>query len=484
MPVYTRLLADQAFSRAAGAPLLQGNALRVLRDARENYPAWLDAIAGAERWIHFESYIVHGDEAGRAFADALAARARDGVRVRVVYDWVGGLGTRSRPLWRQLRDAGAEVRVFNPPRLDQPLTWLSRDHRKMLAVDGEVGFVAGLCVGNDWTGDAARGIEPWRDTGVAIRGPAVADVEEAFGEAWAACGDPLPDDERLPAGAIAPAGDVALRVIATMPATAGMMRLDQLVAALARRSLWIADAYFVGTPAYVQALRAAAADGVDVRLLVPGGSDLALLQPLSRAGYRPLLEAGVRVFEWRGSMMHAKTAVADRKWSRVGSTNLNVQSWLGNWELDVAIEDEDVGRQMAAMFEDDLAHATEVVLDDRQRVHWNPSRRISRAHRGSAGRAAAGALRLGNTLGAALTLQRPLGPTDARTLSSGALLLAGIGAAGLTWPRVVVWPLAVMLLWIAAGFALEGVRLWRRRSRGRAGGDDALQPTEKTEDTA
>jgi cardiolipin synthase A/B len=480
-PSSVRLLADQVFSRAAGAPLVQGNALKLLKDARENYPAWLDAIAGAERWIHFESYIIHGDAAGRQFAEALAERARAGVRVRVLYDWLGGLGTRSRSLWRMLREAGAEVRVFNPPRLDQPLTWLSRDHRKMLAVDGDVGFIAGLCVGDAWVGDPAKGIEPWRDTGVVIRGPAVADIEEAFSDVWNETGAPLPDDER-PREPAAAAGSIALRVIATMPATAGMMRLDQLVAALARRSLWIADAYFVGTPAYVQALRAAAHDGVDVRLLVPGGSDLLLVPSLTRAGYRPLLEAGVRVFEWQGPMMHAKTAVADRRWARVGSTNLNLQSWLGNWELDVAIEDDDVGRDMAEMFEADLAHATEVVLDGRHRTRWPARGPRARVRGGSVGRATAGALRLGNTLGAALTMHRPLGPTDARVLFAGAALLMVTGAVALLWPAIVVWPLALLSLWIGAGFAIEAWRLWQRRRV--QTGDGTTHPPVDQRDTA
>ena len=142
-----------------------------------------------------------------------------------------------------------------------------------------------------------------------------------------------------------------------------MFRLDSLVAGLARKRLWITDAYFVGVPGYIQALCAAVADGVDVRLLVPGGSDLPLVRPLSRAGYRALLEGGVRVFEWNGSMVHAKTAVADGQWARVGSTNLNIQSWMGNWELDVAIEDTEVGAAMERMFEADLERF------DRGRAH-------------------------------------------------------------------------------------------------------------------
>src|SRR4029079_17812210 len=134
-----------------------------------------------------------------------------------------------------------------------------------------------------------------------------------------------------------PTGDIRLRVVASLPGTAGLFRMDQLVAALARKRLWLTDAYYAGTTTYVQALRAAAADGVDVRLLLPNGTDIPLLKPLSRAGYRPLLEAGVRVFEWSATMLHAKTAVADGHWARVGSSNLNLASWLSNCELDAVI---------------------------------------------------------------------------------------------------------------------------------------------------
>src|SRR5262245_14335733 len=155
-----------------------------------------------------------------------------------------------------------------------------------------------------------------------------------------------------------PVGDVALRVVASVPNTAGLYRLDLLIAALARKSLWLTDAYYAGVTPYVQALRAAAADGVDLRLLVPGPTDLPILRPISQAGYRPLLEAGVRVFEWNGPMLHAKTAVADGRWARVGSSNLNLASWLSNWELDVVVEDESFAQAMEAAYLDDLANAT------------------------------------------------------------------------------------------------------------------------------
>ena len=472
-----RLIADQAFSRAAGAPLVDGNAVELLCDARQNYPAWLDAINSAERWIHFESYIVHDDECGREFAEALNAAARRGVRVRIVYDWLGALTATTWIYWERLRRAGAEVRPFNQPRLDSPLGWLSRDHRKMLGVDGCVGFVTGLCVGNMWVGgERCQGLDPWRDTGVAVRGPAVVDIERAFAEAWDATGAPLPEDETLEHGSIAAAGSVSLRVIGTKPSTAGLFRLDTLVAAVARERLWITDAYFVGASPYVQALSAAAADGVDVRLLVPGsGTDLPVVQKLTRAGYRPLLEAGVRIFEWNGTMIHAKTAVADGRWARVGSSNLNIQSWLGNWELDVAIDDQAFGREMEDVYERDLENATEVVLEQRSRRRTVPSRvtRTRRperwARRPRTGRtrraAAAGALRMGRTFGAALTARRSLGAAEAWTLLWGVALLFGLGFVGLKWPKALAYPIGVFLVWVAVSWVIQAGRLLRRRRR-------------------
>jgi cardiolipin synthase len=456
-----RLLADQAFSRAAGAPLVHGNAVRLLRDARENYPAWLEAIRSARRSVHFESYIIHADEVGLRFADALIAKAAEGVAVRVVYDWLGAIGVGRRRLWRRLREGGVDVRCFNPPRFDQPLAWLTRDHRKCVVVDGRVAFVTGLCLGKMWEGSPERGLAGWRDTGVEIRGPAVADVERAFAETWAACGGRLPDEERVPVEALRPQGDVALRVVATTSGTHGLYRLDPLVAALARKTLWLTDAYYVGTPAFVQALRAAARDGVDVRLLVPGrGSDIAVVQMLSRAGYRPLLDAGVRVFEWNGTMLHAKTSVADARWARVGSTNLNPASWMGNWELDVVVEDEPFGREMEQMYLEDLAHATEIVLERRRRVRPAHDTRIGRRRGagGTAARAAAGALRFGNAIGSALIATRYHGPAEQRLMLYGATLLGVVAALAFVWPRVLAWPLGLVSLWLAVTLLLGARR--------------------------
>ncbi len=462
-----RVLADQAFSRAAGAPLLNGNSCRVLKDAEENYPAWQEAISRAEKYIHFECYIIHEDEVGRAFADLLAEKAREGVRVRLIYDWMGALGAASRKLWQSMSSAGVEVRCFNPPRFDSPFGWLSRDHRKMLGIDGQVGFVTGLCVGKRWEGYPERNIEPWRDTGVEVRGPAVADIEMAFSQTWGACGEPLPDDELPGREQIAAAGQTLLRVIGGMPNTAGLYRLDYLVAALARRSLWLTDAYFVGTTTYIQSLASAARDGVDVRLLVPGSSDVPLMRALSRTGYRPLLEAGVRVYEWNGSMLHAKTAVADGHWARVGSTNLNLASWLGNWELDVAVEDKRFAEEMEAMFLKDLEHSTEIVLSEKKRVRAtnHPERprrrRYKKYKRGSAGRAALGALGIGSAVSAAITNHRILGPAETKVMVAASLLLLPLAALAVLWPRVITIPLAVLAAWIAVALLIRAYRLRR-----------------------
>ena len=476
-----RRVVDKAYARATGAPLIPGNGVRLLIDAEQNYPAWLGAIKGARRTVHFESFIIHEDEVGREFAEALTAKAREGVKVRVVYDWLGAVGKTSRRFWRILRDAGVEVRGFNPPRFDEPFGWFNRDHRKMISVDGQLGFVMGLCVGRDWVGRPEKSIEPWRDTGVEIRGPAVADMDAAFARVWeTSCGEKIPP-EHLPApDSIEKGGDVAVRVIATEPNTVGLYRLEQLVAAGAREYLWLTDAYFVGTNMYVQALRAAAQDGVDVRLLVPSASDIPVVSALSRANYRALLEGGVRVFEWNGPMIHAKTSVVDGRWARVGSTNLNVASWMGNWELDVTIENEGFAREMQEMYCRDLERATEVVLSGRSRVRpvgppepKGQRRRRQRASRkGSATRAAAGFIGVGSAVGAAITNRRVLGPAEARMMAMAATLLLVLSIVAVKWPRGITYPLAFIGIWVALALFIrayklrKGVGLARAQERG------------------
>jgi cardiolipin synthase A/B len=464
-----RSIAEQVFSRAAGALLERGNTVHILKDAEENYPAWTDAIRRARRYINFESYIIHNDDVGVQFADLLYAKAREGVRVRLIYDWLGALGKTGRHFWNRLRAAGVDVRCFNPPRIDSPFGWLTRDHRKMISVDGEIAFVTGLCVGRRWLGYPDKRVSPWRDTGVAIRGPAVADVDLAFAQMWEILGTPIPDSDLRDPETIPAAGNVALRVVASIPNIAGLYRLDQLIAALARNTLWLTDAYFMGATPYVQALRSAAMDGVDVRLLVPGSTDIPVFRAVSRAGYYPLLEAGVRVFEWDGPMLHAKTAVADGRWARVGSTNLNLASWVGNYELDVAVEDEGFAEAMERMYLDDLSHATEIVLSENrvrsvvQKPKW--SRRQRKFAAGSMTRAGAGAIRIGSAVGAAMTNHRVLGAAEAKIMLAAAVVLLLLAVLFVIWPQWVGIPVGVFLAWVSASLFVRARRLYRERKK-------------------
>ncbi|HXP96191.1 MAG TPA: phospholipase D-like domain-containing protein, partial [Telmatospirillum sp.] len=252
----------QTFSRVTDATRSDGNAIRLLCNGAENYPAWLDAIRAARMTVHLENYFIEEDEVGGAFADALIAAVSRGVRVHVLYDWIGCKVRTSRHFWDRLRQQGIDVRCYNPPAFDNPLGWISRDHRKLLCIDGQLAFAGGLCIGHDWQGDKSRGVAAWRDTAIEVRGPAVMQLEAAFADSWAAAGPPLKaeDQAKTPESC----GSLAMWVIAGKPGSMGLYRLEQLVAEFAEKSLWLTDAYFVATTAYVRALCRAARDGVDV----------------------------------------------------------------------------------------------------------------------------------------------------------------------------------------------------------------------------
>ncbi len=471
-PVADRDALETLFFRSAGAPLVGGNAVRLLVDGDQNYPRWLDAIESAQRTIHLEMYIVHNDRIGRRFRDALIARARAGVAVRVLYDWFGALRPTSFRFWTPLADAGGDVRIVNVPRPHTLLNLGSRDHRKLLTVDGRVAYISGLCIGDDWIGDPTRGIAPWRDTGLEIRGPAVAEAELAFASAWATWGEGLPAGTVPSSESMRSEGDVHLRVVATAPDRTSLYRLELAAIGSAQDHIWITDAYFMGTAVYIEALVAAARHGVDVRLLLPNNSDVPWVGNLSRTLYRRLLDAGVRIFEWNGTMIHAKTAVGDGRLVRVGSTNLNLSSWVGNWELDVVIDDENVAAQMEAIYDRDLRNATEIVVTDRNKVRLRstrppqtsrdrlPRRRLARAASGSANRMIKDAALAGTALGSAVRGYRLLGPHESLTLVMVGLLAILIGVVSFLWPRALAYPVGV-LSGLAAITMLA--RAWRAR---------------------
>jgi phosphatidylserine/phosphatidylglycerophosphate/cardiolipin synthase-like enzyme len=236
--------------------------------------------------------------------------------------------------------------------------------------------------------------------------------------------------------------------------------MDLLVGTLARKSLWLTDAYFIGTGPYLEALTRAARDGVDVRLLLPADSDVGWTVPVSRSLYRPLLEAGVRIFEWNGTMVHAKTAVADGRWSRIGSTNLNINSWLGNWELDVAIDNLKVASVLESHFEEDLRRSTEITITARGRLLATPPKPRRNLARRSARRAVREVTGVARSVGAALTASRPL-----EDFEVGPLVLLGVAglmlaAIAFFRPWLVAWPAAVLLVAAAVNLFMEA---WRAR---------------------
>jgi cardiolipin synthase len=348
---------DRALDRATGGRAIPGNAVRLLTDGPEIYEAILEAMAAARHWIHLDNYIFRADRTGRRFRDVLAERARAGVRVRVLTDWLGSAGT-PRRFWEDLRRAGGEVRVFNPPRLVDLVSNVVRNHRKLVVVDGGVGFTGGFCIADEWAGDPDRGRLPWRETGVEIRGPAAGALDHAFARVWAATGTALPPDEL--AGDIPEAGTSSVRVIAGEPRRDRVSRTMDLLLSGSTQRFWVTDAYFMAPRRLHQSLLDAARDGVDVRLLLPQSSDLPWIRNLTRIGYRSLLRGGVRIYEWGGPILHAKSMVVDGRWTRIGSSNLNPSSLFGNWELDVLVDDLEFAARVEGRFRRDVDRSAEV----------------------------------------------------------------------------------------------------------------------------
>jgi cardiolipin synthase len=469
-------LASRAYSRIADAQQSNGNQVQLLRDGPENYPAWRAAIAAATSTVHLENYILQEDAVGQQFADALVAAAARGVQVRLLYDWLGCFTRTSKKFWLQFDHPNIERRAYNPLSPLHPLGWISRDHRKVLVIDDEIAFTGGLCIGHAWMGGPdPKHLEtilpPWRDTAVKIQGPAVAHIAAAFADSWAAAGAKAPPQgEPLPnLDTAGPPAGLNVSVIAGRPAAMRLYRLEQLVAEIAEEKLWLTDGYFVATTAYVRALAGAANAGVDVRLIVPGSSDWPLVGTLSQTAFRPLLEAGARIFEWNGPMVHAKTAVADGIWSRIGSSNSNLASWVSNRELDVTITDAAFAQQMEAMFEQDMQNCTEVLLQPGRtgipRPRTGRDKKFSTPNRQRATRFLSGAIGIGSTVRATFTQTRQLGPGELFILAGAAAALLILCLIAAFLPKLIAWPLALIFLWSALTLALHALKLWRHREQ-------------------
>jgi cardiolipin synthase len=326
-------------------------------------------IDGAQSTVALESYIVRSDEVGQRFGVALMAAARRGVDVRLLVDWIGIRGT-ARRFFESLRKAGVKVCIFNPPGFRPWFGIVPRDHRKLLVVDGAVGITGGVGLGREWTsGVLKQRRSRWRDTAVSIAGYAAADMTRAFENMWRRASHPRERRgahrflTRVSHGAhLDPAmhEPALVGIVEGEPGRLRVARALQIQAVSAQRSIWIASAYFVPSYAEVEALTGAARDGVDVRILVPSQYDHPFISRLTRRYYRRLLHNGVRVWEWQGEMMHAKTSVVDGRWVRVGSTDFNPLGVSINFELDAVIEDRTLGAKAEEMFLGDLEMSAEI----------------------------------------------------------------------------------------------------------------------------
>jgi cardiolipin synthase A/B len=346
-----------------GPPMAQGNRVASLLNGDQVFPAMLDAIRSAKRSIDFETYIYWSGTVGREFGDALAERARAGVPTHLLIDWLGSTRADEKIL-DTMRDAGVEIVRY------RPLRWYSvdrinhRTHRKLLVVDGRVGFTGGVGIADQWLGHA-QDKEHWRDSHFRVEGPVVAQLQAAFLDNWVeAEGHVLDGEAYFPR--LVPVGADFAQVFRSAPGEgSASMRLMYLLAiAAATRRILIANAYFVPDSQTVAMLVEARRRGADVEIVVPGPVlDAQIVRRASRATWGPLLEAGVRIYEYQPTMYHTKVMVVDDLWASVGSTNFDDRSFRLNDEANLNVLDAAFGREQARVFDEDRRRSRQVTLE-------------------------------------------------------------------------------------------------------------------------
>ncbi|MGQ0700900.1 MAG: cardiolipin synthase [Panacagrimonas sp.] len=363
----------------ADSPLVLGNKVKLLQNGPETYKAMFAAIREAQHHINLETFIFNEDETGKQFADLLLERRAAGVQVNIIYDSFGGLVT-PQTFFDRLRKGGVQVVEFNPlnPLADNPKTWLAnnRDHRKLLVVDGRIAFTGGINISDTYSSAPASrrskkkaATEPdleegWRDTHVQIEGPVVAEFQKLFLDTWVRQkGKPLTDAHYLPE--LKPQGDEIVRAIGSTPDDPASLIYLTLISAIshAEREVHLTIAYFAPDPQLLDALGDAAKRGVEVKLILPSRTDSWAIFHLGRSHYTELLRSGVRIYEQRGAILHAKTACIDDVWTTIGSTNLDWRSFLHNDEINAVILGRGFATQMETMFAADLAQSKEITLD-------------------------------------------------------------------------------------------------------------------------
>ncbi|WP_411282100.1 phospholipase D-like domain-containing protein [Gemmatimonas sp.] len=365
---------DAQFLRSMGTllgpPIIGGNRVTPLRNGVAIFPAMLEAIKAGKRTITFETFIYWSGSIGRDVADALSERARAGVKVHVLLDWVGS--TKMEPeLLERLERAGVEVRRYHPPRWYTLSKMNNRTHRKLLVIDGTVGFTGGVGIADPWLGDA-QDQEHWRDSHYRLDGPAVAQMQAAFLDNWMkASGELLHGEEYFPA--LPSQGDVSAQLFRSDPGEGGeSVRLMYLLSiASAKQSVRIAAAYFVPDDLSIETLVAARRRGVHVEIIVPGPLvDTELTRRASRARWGKLLAAGVIIHEYQPTMYHCKIMIVDDIWTSVGSTNFDNRSFRLNDEANLNVYDRAFAATQIADFDADRAQSRPITFEMWQKRPW------------------------------------------------------------------------------------------------------------------
>ena len=353
-----------------GPPLAGGNRVEALRNGDEIFPAMLDAIRSAKETVTFETYIYWSGEIGKAFADALTERARAGVRVHALIDWVGSSKIDEAYL-EEMRAGGVELRRYNKPRWYTIGRLNNRTHRKLLVIDGRVGFTGGVGVADKWLGDAQDPAH-WRDTHFRIEGPAVAQFQAAFLDNWTkATGEVLHGKRYFPP--LEPAGPVAAQMFISSPGggSESMQLMYLLSIGAATRSIRLSMSYFVPDDVALASFVDALKRGVKVQLILPGPHiDTEVVRRASRATWGALLRAGAEIYEYQPTMFHCKVMVVDDRWVSVGSTNFDNRSFAVNDEANLNVYDAAFARAQAVLFDADLARSRRVSLEQWENRPW------------------------------------------------------------------------------------------------------------------
>jgi len=371
------------------SPLTKGNKVTLLADGQAAYAAMFKAIQNAVDHINLETFIIEDDEVGRKFADLLLQKQAEGVQVNLIFDSVGSYSTPAA-FFQRLRNAGIQVVEFNPV---NPFKahghWLLAhpDHRKILIIDGKVAITGGINISSVYSSrlSGRRQVEgtplPWRDTDVQIEGPAVAEFQKLFLDTWQKQnGPPLSERHYFPD--LKEEGNALVRVVGSTPGESNRITFIVYVSAItfAERSVHLTNAYFIPDDQILDAFTDAARRGVDVKIVLPSTSDSSMALYAARYNYSELLKAGVKIYERRNALLHAKTAVIDEVWSTVGSTNMDFWSFLSDDEVNAVILNHEFAIEMEKMFAKDIAESDQIQWEEWKKRPLFPRMREWFAH--------------------------------------------------------------------------------------------------------